>query len=113
MSRKQTLAFDVNRILQFDLNRILRWDVGRALTRPVTNPVLKFVSGWFVGIFVFGLGLTALGITPTDRRINMLAIGLGVIVAIRNTPRERRGQNTDMERLDHQEALSHQAPEKL
>ena len=82
MTLKRILTFDVNRILQFDVNRVLRWDVGAALSRPITNPVLKFAFGWFVGIMVFGLGLAAVGITPTDRRIRMLAMTLGVAFAM-------------------------------
>ena len=99
MTLKRILTFDVNRILQFDVNRILRWDVGAALSRPITNPVLKFASGWFIGIMVFGLGLAALGITPTDRRIRMLAMALGVAFAIiPTTPSLRRRKDPDVER---------------
>lgn len=87
MTFKQILTFDLNRVLQFDVNRILRWDVGAALTRPVTNPFLKFGAGWLVGIYVFLLGSVILGVTPSDRVINLLSVALGVVCAF--TPNGR------------------------
>jgi hypothetical protein len=82
MTLKQILTFDVNRILQFDVNRILRWDVGAALTRPITNPLLKIVGGWLVGIMLIMMGSVVVGISPSDRTVSLLALGLGVAWAL-------------------------------
>ena len=78
------------------LNRILMWDVGAALTRPVTNPLLKFAGGWLVGIMVFGPGSMMIGIMPSDGTVRLLAFALGVLCALTpNRPSLRRGANAN------------------
>ena len=80
------------------VNRIPEFDVGRALTRPVRNPLLRAACGYILGLAVFGLGGMTLGIligvTPTDRVISLLALGLAVVFALnRNPPSLPRGEN--------------------
>lgn len=90
----------LRQILMFDVNRMVRWDVGRALTRPVTNPLLKAACGYILGIAVFGLGGMMAGIVigtaPSEGAVRLLALALGLLFAIMpNTPRRRENANTE------------------
>ncbi len=85
MKLKQILS-NVNRISEFDL------------TRPVTNPLLRAACGYILGIAVFGLGSLMIGITPSDRAVRLLALALGIVVALTpNTRSLRRGENANTE----------------
>jgi len=85
MTIKQILT-NVNRIPEFDL------------TRPVTNPLLRVACGYILGIAVFGLGSMMIGITPSDRAIRLLALALGIVVALNpNTPSLKRGESANTE----------------
>jgi hypothetical protein len=78
----------LKQILSFDVNRILRWDVGAALTRPITNPFLKFAAGWMVGGMALAIGSMIVGISLSDEALRLLAIGPGILFAM--TPPHRR-----------------------
>ena len=77
MTLKQTLTA---------VNRIPEFDVGRALTRPVTNPLLKGVCGYILGIAVFGLGGMMIGlvieVAPSELVVRLSALALGVGFAV-------------------------------
>ena len=94
MRLKQIPTVDVNRVLFFDVNRILLWDVWHALTRPVRHPLLKALSGWVVGLMVFGMGSILMGAAPGDAAINLMAIAFGLLCAFDPwTPLKRRESN--------------------
>ena len=91
MTLKQILTFDATRI---DAKRTLMCDVGAALTRPITNPFLKFAAGWLVGILVCGLGGILIGFPPSDRAVRLMGVVVGVVFAMTpNTPSSRRDES--------------------
>ena len=63
------------------VNRIPELDIGRALTRPVTNPLLKAACGFILGIAVFGPGSMTVGLSPSDGTVRLLALALGLVFA--------------------------------
>ena len=82
----------LERIMTFDVNRASRWDVGAALTRPITNPFLKFAAGWVVGIFVCGLGGMLFGISLSDRSIRLGGVLFGLVFAMMPNPPSARSE---------------------
>ena len=79
MTLKQILTVNVTRI---DAKRALMWDVGAALTRPVTNPLVKFVGGWLIGILVCAVGGIMIGSPPSDRAVRLMGVVVGVLFAM-------------------------------
>lgn len=99
MTIRQILAA-INRIPEC-VNRIPSWDVGRAMTRPVTNRLLKAVCGYILGIVVFGLGGIILGIVagiaPSEPAVRLMALALGLVLAVTPNARSRDGERVNTE----------------